>query len=93
MNLRTCIARSLGAQVVLLFVLFVAGFLWWLLGELGDDLAEVMKGLVLVTTVCWGINFVVLVSLLALVQIGCCGGDGAAERDAPESPPSEAEEE
>ena len=54
----------------MLVVLIVSGSLWGVLSALGDDAgAEVMQGVALVALVCWILNFVTLVVLLAVALL------------------------
>ena len=70
MRLRTYIVGSLWTGAILLIVAAAAGVLWWLLGELGDHAAaKGALGVTLVALVCWQINFVVLVVLVALATL------------------------
>lgn len=70
MKLRAWILRSLGTGAILLVVLIVSGSLWGVLSALGDDAgAEVMQGVALVALVCWILNFVTLVVLLAVALL------------------------
>lgn len=70
MKLRAWILRSLGTGAILLVVLIVSGSLWGVLSALGDDSgAEVMQGVSLVALVCWILNFVTLVVLLAVALL------------------------
>jgi len=69
-KLRAWILRSLGTGAILLVVLIVSGSLWGVLSALGDDAgAEVMQGVALVALVCWILNFVTLVVLLAVALL------------------------
>lgn len=64
----------------MLVVLVVAGILWALLAALEDPTgAAGAKGVALVAAVCWGLNFVALVVLLALAQVS--GTEPASEEE------------
>ena len=74
MNWRACIIGSLKIGATLLFVLVVSAAVWATLEALGDsDGAASLQGAVLVAAVCFALNFVALVVLLALAQIASTG--------------------
>lgn len=73
----------------LLAVLALAGALWLALFALGDvGGAAIMRGLALLVFAAWGVNFVTLVTLLAIARLN---DHRAAPRDdlACEAPPRE----
>ncbi len=64
--MRTWITTSLKIGALLLVVLIVSGCLWGLLQAVGDQgAAQAVVGVALVALVCWMLDFVVLVVLLA----------------------------
>ena len=64
------LVRSLWAGASLLVALTVAASLWWLLGALGDTTgARIAKGISLGLAICWGINLVGVIVLVALGQL------------------------
>ena len=69
MRPQSCVAKSLWAGALLTCLLLVAGSLWLLLHLVGDEMAVAMQAITVLFSVCWAINFVVLVVLLALAQI------------------------
>jgi hypothetical protein len=81
---RPYIAWSLRAGSVLLLVVIVSGLLWFFLGTMGDHSGAGGFGAVtLVALVCWGLDFVALVVLLALAELsastGCPSTDDGEE--------------
>ena len=70
MNLFQCIKGSRCAFIILLGILVIACILMGLTNALGDEsLVEVFMGIALMAGVCWTINFVTLVMLLAHAQL------------------------
>ena len=70
MKLKPLIARCLWTGVLLTVPLLVSFFLWWGLGARGDVTgAAGAKGVAFVIAVCWVLNFVALVVLLAVAQL------------------------
>ena len=70
MKPKPLIARCLWTGALLTVPLLVAVFLWWGLGARGDVAgAAGAKGVAFVVAVCWGLNFVTLVVLLAVAQL------------------------
>lgn len=70
MNIRAAIAKSLSAGAVLLLVLVLSGPMWCLFAHLGDrSMVSALKGIFLVTALCWMLDFVLLVVLLAIAAI------------------------
>lgn len=66
----TCIRKCLWAGGALLVVIVTALVLWATLTRLGDRAGgQGAKGVALVAMVCWGLDFVTLVVLLALKQL------------------------
>jgi len=70
MKSRVCILASLWIGAGLLVVLLVFGSLWIGLGVLGDETgSQIAEGVALGVLICWGLDFVWLVVLLALAQL------------------------
>lgn len=70
LRLRASIVWSLGAGAVLSLVVVVAAVLWGILRSVGDASgAEGARAVLLVASVCWGLDFVVLVVVLAVAQL------------------------
>ena len=70
MNRRAFIARTLWSGAILTVLLILSGALWAVLNALGDRAGgQGAKGVFLVAAVCWLLNFVTLVVLLALAQL------------------------
>ena len=62
------------AGALLLLVLIVSGSLWWLLTAVGDrGAAQGAKGVAIVAGVCWVIDFVALVVILAVASLDSTG--------------------
>lgn len=74
MNIRRYIAGSLWAGAIVTLVLLVAAALWGLLTAAGDHAGgQGAKGVTLVALTFWVLNFIALVVLVALAQIGVGG--------------------
>ena len=88
-TLRAWIVRCLGVGAALLVPLAVAGVLWGALAALGDSGgARVAKGITLGAFLCWGVDLVALVVLLALAQMTQPDGPSrASPAEENESPP------
>jgi len=69
MNLHVCVAKSLWIETLLTLFAVVAAALWLLLSSLGDSMAVAMRAVTLLLLVCWTLNFVVLVALLAWAEL------------------------
>ncbi len=64
----------------MLFVLLVSAAVWAALAALGDNAgAATLQGMVLVALVCFALDFVALVVLLALAQVASTQGDKEGE--------------
>lgn len=84
--MRRYIAFSLTALGVLFLVFVVAGGLWGLLSAVGDrGAAQGAIGVTLVAAVCWGLNFVALVVLLAVAYLRAADASAQQTRSAEES--------
>jgi hypothetical protein len=86
--LRRLILLALGSGAALLLVTAVAGSLWAILELAGDASgAAGTKGVMLVALVLWGLDFVALVVLLALAEVGrgpvADRNDGSGARENP----------
>ena len=82
MKPRTCIAQTLWAGLVLTVLLIVAGSLSLLLHLVRDPMAVAMRAIAVLVAVCWIINFIVLVVLLAWAELSRgvrSSSDGSAE--------------
>lgn len=78
--LTICIRKCLWAGGILLVVIVTALVLWATLARLGDRAGgQGAKGVALVAGVCWGLDFITLVVLLALKQLAT---DGTVSDDA-----------
>jgi len=67
---RFLVEKSFWVCCGLFAVLVVASALWGTLKMLGDEAgAQGAKGVTLVALVCWGLNFLFLVSVLALAEM------------------------
>ena len=73
MNLHVCLAKSLWIEALLTLFAVVAAALWLLLSSLGDSMAVAMRAVTLLLLVCWTLNFVVLVALLAWAELRRAG--------------------
>ena len=70
MNCRACIMPLLRTGAGLLVVLVVAAVLWALLAAVGDHTgAAGARGVTLAAAICWALDFVALVVVLALNEV------------------------
>lgn len=81
MKFHRYLVGSLWAGALLLVVLLVSVTLWLGLNALGDPAGgQVFAAIAVVTAICWGLNFVALVVLLALAQLSA-GDFGPIKHD------------
>ncbi|HID22033.1 MAG TPA: hypothetical protein EYP14_06485 [Planctomycetaceae bacterium] len=82
MKPRTCITQTLWAGLILTVLLVVSGSLSLVLHLVRDPMAVAMQAIALLVAVCWVIDFVALVILLAWAELDRGQGsssDGAVD--------------
>jgi len=77
-SVRSPIVATLSAGALLTLLLVVSLILWLVLGMLGDESgAIVARVIALLVGICWCLDFVALVVLLAFAQLGFCGNSNS----------------